>query len=72
MTTAQRLADAGYTHGATKDRCSSCAMCTMVNHAARRATRHCTENNATVSASGTCSLYLPNPSADSDLEDLAA
>lgn len=77
-TLAERRAAAGYSHGAKKDRCSTCANCTStkLKYMAIRSDRHCTELDAPVSASGTCNLYLPGSNNDmtddADLEGLAA
>lgn len=62
----QRRQEAGYKTGATKDRCSTCAMHTasLLRFQAGRNDRHCSELDAPVKASGTCNFYLPGRNAD--------
>lgn len=77
-TVSERRKAAGYSTGAKKDRCSTCAMCSSshLKHMATRSDRHCIEIDAPVTASGTCDLYLPGRNNDmpdnADLEGLAA
>ncbi|MBS0368441.1 MAG: hypothetical protein JSS57_04470 [Proteobacteria bacterium] len=71
----QRRQEAGYSTGAKKDRCSTCAMCSSshLKHMATRSDRHCIEIDAPVSASGTCDLYLPGRNNDMpELPDMEA
>lgn len=71
-TMAQRRAEVGYSSGAKKDRCSTCANCgeTKLKYMAIRSDRHCTEIDAPVSASGTCHLYLPGSNNDMPEDEL--
>lgn len=65
-TMAQRRMEAGYSTGAKKDRCSTCAMCSAskLKYQGARSDRHCIELDAAVSASGTCTFYIPGRNND--------